>query len=171
MLIFHLIYDSCNSSQVNELYLKLDRRRETSRHTSPIRYDSTLGRDGSTGVADRHSISSKNLILLSEKTEAPSEIVIAQDEPSPSDKGDANSSIVMSNFLRSDESGEIVQIPLNETEAQTSELQSGGAEYESMAAVPLSDAPLIGAPFRFISFVAGYVSGADLVDKNSTSSK
>ncbi|KAF3794367.1 hypothetical protein EJ110_NYTH02249 [Nymphaea thermarum] len=29
--------------------------------------------------------------------------------------------------------------------------------------VPLSDAPLIGAPFRFLGFVARYVSGADLL--------
>jgi hypothetical protein len=40
---------------------------------------------------------------------------------------------------------------------------------ERTEAVPLSDAPLIGAPFRLFSFVAKYVSGSDLV--NQTSSK
>lgn len=30
--------------------------------------------------------------------------------------------------------------------------------------VPFTDAPLIGAPFRLISFIAKYVSGADLVE-------
>ncbi|WOL16333.1 hypothetical protein Cni_G25120 [Canna indica] len=35
---------------------------------------------------------------------------------------------------------------------------------------PFSDAPLIGAPFRLISFMAKYVSGADLVQQNSSRS-
>lgn len=156
---------------MNELYIKLDQRKATSRHSSPVRHDSIIGRDGTASVVDRNSISSKNLFPLAEKTETPSEIVITQDEPMLSNKRDADNSIVMSNSLRSDESGEIVQIPLDENEVQTSELQSGVTEDESETAVPLTDAPLIGAPFRFISFVAGYVSGADLVDKNSTSSK
>jgi hypothetical protein len=40
---------------------------------------------------------------------------------------------------------------------------------ERTEAVPLSDAPLIGAPFRLFSFMAKYVAGSDLV--NQTSSK
>ncbi|KAK1321205.1 hypothetical protein QJS10_CPA03g00051 [Acorus calamus] len=36
--------------------------------------------------------------------------------------------------------------------------------------IPLSDAPLIGAPFRLISFFARYVSGADLVNKSHPNS-
>ncbi|KAI4302631.1 hypothetical protein MLD38_038353 [Melastoma candidum] len=57
--------------------------------------------------------------------------------------------------------GEIVQIPLDDTEAQIPETQ----ETDPSSAVPLSDAPLVGAPFRLMSFMAWYVSGADLVDK------
>lgn len=35
--------------------------------------------------------------------------------------------------------------------------------------VPFTDAPLIGAPFRLISFMAKYVSGADLVKRQDDS--
>ncbi|OWM81603.1 hypothetical protein CDL15_Pgr007641 [Punica granatum] len=153
--------------KVNELYLKLDQHKVTSGHSSLVRPSSVLGVDGTNGVADRSSISSKNLPILAEKPEPPTEIVIVEDEPMLSDKGDTtNHSIVMSNSLKSEESGEIVQIPLDENEVQTVE-SKGGVEDDGKTAVPLTDAPLIGAPFRFISFVAGYVSGADLVDKNS----
>lgn len=67
------------------------------------------------------------------------------------------------------ESSEIVQIPLDETEADgTTESEIISDDQKTTAEeVPLSDAPLIGAPFRLISFMARYVSGADLVDKNS----
>ncbi|MBA0768399.1 hypothetical protein Gotri_017201 [Gossypium trilobum] len=56
---------------------------------------------------------------------------------------------------------EIVQIPLDDTDVRDLESQATGTEEN---AVPLADAPLIGAPFRLISFVARYVSGADLVN-------
>ncbi|KAK8972564.1 hypothetical protein V6N11_051228 [Hibiscus sabdariffa] len=58
-----------------------------------------------------------------------------------------------------EDTGEIVQIPLDDTNARGSQLQA--IEIESNT-VPLTDAPLIGAPFRLISFVANYVTGADL---------
>lgn len=65
-------------------------------------------------------------------------------------------------------SEEIVQIPLDENEVGVAKLEdSRGVE---TAEVPISDAPLIGAPFRLISFVARYVSGADLVDKGRLNS-
>ncbi|KAI3666805.1 hypothetical protein L6452_41842 [Arctium lappa] len=54
-------------------------------------------------------------------------------------------------------SGEIVQIPLDEKDPTSTAAASE---------VGLTEAPLIGAPFRLISFVARYVSGADLVQKN-----
>ncbi|XP_057971204.1 uncharacterized protein LOC131159966 [Malania oleifera] len=68
-------------------------------------------------------------------------------------------------ILQNPAAGEIVPIPLNKNEVQ--DLGSQAAERDKKAAVPLSDAPLIGAPFRMISFVAKYVSGADLVNKGS----
>ncbi|KZV40864.1 hypothetical protein F511_22803 [Dorcoceras hygrometricum] len=63
------------------------------------------------------------------------------------------------------EADEIVPIPLvgNQTEDARFEV------YEKNDA-SFVDAPLIGAPFRFISFVAKYVSGADLVNKNAEDS-
>lgn len=62
-------------------------------------------------------------------------------------------------------SDEILQIPLDENENELTDVEAiNNAEKTE---VPLTDAPLIGAPFRLISFVARYVSGADLVEKNS----
>ncbi|KAG0481683.1 hypothetical protein HPP92_012541 [Vanilla planifolia] len=59
-------------------------------------------------------------------------------------------------------SEDVVSVPLDDIIQQVQphkgNMQAGND------AVPLSDAPLIGAPFRLISFVARYVSGADLVD-------
>ncbi|KAM7265303.1 hypothetical protein ACFE04_002986 [Oxalis oulophora] len=59
--------------------------------------------------------------------------------------------------IKDDSFGEIVAIAVEDNV----ELQSVDKD-----SLPLSDAPLIGAPFRFISFVAHYVSGADLVDNS-----
>ncbi|KAE8722608.1 Thioredoxin H-type 9, H9,TH9 [Hibiscus syriacus] len=58
-------------------------------------------------------------------------------------------------------SEEIVQIPLDDTDVRNLESRSIAGEEN---AVPLTDAPLIGAPFRLVSFVASYVTGADLVN-------
>jgi len=66
-------------------------------------------------------------------------------------------------------SGEIVQIPLDENEAHDMEAQRLPSQEDK--SVPLIDAPLIGAPFRLISAVARYVSGADLVNKSSSESQ
>ncbi|XP_004302523.1 PREDICTED: kinesin-like protein KIF20B isoform X1 [Fragaria vesca subsp. vesca] len=59
---------------------------------------------------------------------------------------------------------EIMQIPLDASEVQDLELQS--ATEVTNEAVSITDAPLIGAPFRLVSFVARYVSGADLISKS-----
>ncbi|XP_058214793.1 uncharacterized protein LOC131326176 isoform X2 [Rhododendron vialii] len=61
------------------------------------------------------------------------------------------------------DSEEIVQIPLDEKEIGDPRLPP--PHHDEKIDVPLTDAPLIGAPFRFISFMARYVSGADLVNK------
>lgn len=67
------------------------------------------------------------------------------------------------------ESDEIVQIPLDENEVQSADVEVTNVD-EDEEEVPLTNAPLIGAPFRLISFFARYVSGADLVNKNSATS-
>ncbi|XP_057513519.1 uncharacterized protein LOC130795444 isoform X1 [Actinidia eriantha] len=68
------------------------------------------------------------------------------------------------------DSEEIVQIPLDETEVEedTPLLQLNCDDPKTD--VSLVDSPLIGAPFRFVSFVARYVSGADLVNKSTANS-
>ncbi|XP_010921190.1 uncharacterized protein [Elaeis guineensis] len=58
-------------------------------------------------------------------------------------------------------SEDIASVPLDEIQIHEEDLQ-GRKNIEKPPEVPLSDAPLIGAPFRLISFVAKYVSGADL---------
>ncbi|KAK9167882.1 hypothetical protein Syun_000022 [Stephania yunnanensis] len=71
--------------------------------------------------------------------------------------------------VRSYEAGdreEIVQMSLDENEIE--EVEALAAEADAKEGVTLSDAPLTGAPFRLISFVARYVSGADLVDDKKT---
>ncbi|KAJ7961056.1 binder of USO1 and GRH1 protein 1 isoform X14 [Quillaja saponaria] len=87
---------------------------------------------------------------------------------------DADDSVDVENAARvalnsspvSNDSGEIVQIPLDENEV-LDKLEQADKNAEKDA-VPLSDAPLIGAPFRMISFVAKFVSGADLVNKSTS---
>lgn len=58
-------------------------------------------------------------------------------------------------------SEDIVSVPLDDIQDQ--EVQPAVEEDEPL---PMSDAPLIGAPFRLISFFAKYVSGADLVQQD-----
>ncbi|PAN49815.1 hypothetical protein PAHAL_9G477300 [Panicum hallii] len=61
-------------------------------------------------------------------------------------------------------SEEIVPVPLDDIQIHEDDPRQPGAEDE-IDEVPFSDAPITGAPFRLISFVARYVSGADLVNK------
>lgn len=63
-------------------------------------------------------------------------------------------------------STEIEQIPPEESEANGTNLTVEDSSSDETTLVPISDAPLIGAPFRFVSFMARYVSGADLVSQS-----
>lgn len=58
---------------------------------------------------------------------------------------------------------EIMPVPLDDIQIHEDDLQPRGLD--ETAEVPFTDAPIVGAPFRLISFVARYVSGADLVDQ------
>lgn len=64
-------------------------------------------------------------------------------------------------------SEDVVSGPLDDI---IQEVKPTGERIEAEPVVPLSDAPLIGAPFRLISFVARFVSGADLVDQDKQKS-
>lgn len=122
-------------------------------------------------TADPVSISTKDIqedISLSTKSVKPFGTVSIGDEQMATDKMDLNYADVVQHSADATVSGEIVQISLDENESQDLEAQvSANAGGES---VPLADAPLIGAPYRLISFVAKFVSGADLVDKGSSNS-
>ncbi|KAJ1297275.1 hypothetical protein BS78_01G364300 [Paspalum vaginatum] len=59
---------------------------------------------------------------------------------------------------------EIIPVPLDDIQIHEDDPRQTGADNE-IDEVPFSDAPIIGAPFRLISFVARYVSGADLVNQ------
>lgn len=61
-------------------------------------------------------------------------------------------------------SKEIIPVRLDDIQIHEDDPRHPGADDE-IDEVPLSDAPIIGAPFRLISFVARYVSGADLVNQ------
>ncbi|KAL1545373.1 hypothetical protein AAHA92_22109 [Salvia divinorum] len=87
------------------------------------------------------------------------EDVMAKDERNDELVKVANSSEIM-------EEDEIVQIPLDENEV-VKESNMNVAQNDDNVDVSLTDSPLVGAPFRLISFVARYVSGADLVNTNS----
>ncbi|XP_051180805.1 uncharacterized protein [Lolium perenne] len=61
-------------------------------------------------------------------------------------------------------SGEIVPVPLDDIQIHEDGPQPPGSAVDTDE-VPFTDAPIVGAPFRLISFVARYVSGADLVNQ------
>lgn len=63
-------------------------------------------------------------------------------------------------------SEDIVSVPLDEIQIHEEDLRNMKNNEKAPVVVPLSEAPLIGAPFRLISFVAKYVSGADLVNQD-----
>ncbi|XP_022881514.1 uncharacterized protein LOC111398673 isoform X5 [Olea europaea var. sylvestris] len=112
---------------------------------------------GSAQATDSSSEAGKMTFMSSERTESLEDVII-------NDK-DGNALANSSDL----ESNEIVQIPLDENKVMdASDLEAG--QNDEKIDVPLSEAPLIGAPFRLISSFARYVSGADLVDKNSGSS-
>lgn len=73
-------------------------------------------------------------------------------------KGVSEHREVSPNSLDMIESDEIVQISLDENEGQ---MKDTGVHEDEKDEAPTSD-----APFHLISFVARYVSGADLVKKN-----
>ncbi|XP_058002463.1 uncharacterized protein LOC110667729 isoform X4 [Hevea brasiliensis] len=135
--------------KVNELYIKLDQQSRASGHSSTIGSDLMV----ESRAADSILESSEKMSALGHKME------LLEVEPAA---GDAYAAEV--------DSGEIVQIPLNDNELRDLELKEAVENDKMEEAVPLTDAPMIGAPFRLISFVAKYVSGADLVDKSTSNS-
>lgn len=149
--------------QVNELYVELDRR------SAEVELSGGTGTDGSVEftkpaneavpMPESGQIISKSAQDLNHLEESP-----VQDNSNAIDAKHATKAISTSSFV-SEDSGEIVQIPLDDNEVRSPQLQA--AQNVENDEVPITDAPLIGAPFRLISFVANYVSGADLVSQSS----
>ncbi|XP_011001665.1 PREDICTED: uncharacterized protein PFB0145c-like isoform X6 [Populus euphratica] len=131
--------------KVNELYIKLDQQKTAASLSSSAGSDVILrSSELANGTGPMSELSESALDLKSESLEAdhPAAVLPQSSEP---------------------DAEEIVQIPLDDNEVPDVEMQA-----EDKSGVPLTDAPLIGAPFRLMSFVAKYVSGADLVNKDDS---
>lgn len=152
---------------MNELYIELDRRSPTAGLPSATVSDQMVEIAETARFDDFLLESNKNLSLTGKKLES-GEIVPIQVETigGDTDNVDVEQASVIPSSFASEEPGEIVQISLDENEIRNLGIQA--AYNDENTVVEFSDAPLIGAPFRLISFVAKYVSGADLVDKNSS---
>lgn len=159
--------------QVNELYQN-DKRSVSAAQYSNLPYDLAVKLPETVTKTDC-------LSEMSEKIPQSSEIlgfsVNNQDEEKQKNADNAETEAITVTINQIEESRgpyevdeieEIVQVPLYDNEING--VESEAAETDEKAGVPLSDAPLIGAPFRLISFFARYVSGADLVEKNTLSS-
>ncbi|KAJ4704206.1 kinesin-1-like isoform X2 [Melia azedarach] len=150
--------------KVNELSVKLDNQIVASPPSSSIKKDPMI-----TTISDAlpMSESSENIPTLNQ-LECSREVAAIKEERNGVNHMHAEPAAVVINSSEPDNSGEIVQIPLDDNEVRDVESQQQVVEDNGEAGVPLTDAPLIGAPFRFVSFVAKYVSGADLVSNNSS---
>ncbi|KAM1386885.1 myosin-1-like isoform X1 [Malus sylvestris] len=151
--------------KVNELYGELDRRSPTVELTSTA---STA--ESNTAVVPPETVSvidprsNEDMSTSDQKLDSPKDVPIKQEMHSNGNV-DSEHAALVPELPVSDEISEIVQIPLEENEVGNLEVS---LEDDKNAAVPLIEAPLIGAPFRLMSYVARYVSGADLVNKGST---
>lgn len=149
--------------KVNELYIELNGR------TATYNLSSALESDSLNGTAEYATITG-GIPKSIEKISAANDIIVELVE----DVSNKDDRIAIDNVDRDSlqnsseiiESEEIIQISLDENITQGLELLAQESDDDN-GGIPLSDAPLVGAPFRFISFVAKYVSGADLVNKNT----
>lgn len=177
--------------KVKNLYVELERRGlpmevssylgadviTTSSEAACIAIESALGSHKIPGAVHEHEVDH-----TTEPKSQPSEAVLQSSERLQSLKDTIDKAVsddehvskidsriaVNSSEIESDE---IVQIPLDENEVQSADLEVTSVDQDQYEEeVPLTNAPLIGAPFRLISFFARYVSGADLVNKNSATS-
>lgn len=145
--------------KVNELYMELGRRNVMASVVIP---DYAVVRDPVSGSGEDIPSSAKSF----ERFE---KVPFRDDQLLVSDDMDSDYAHIAWHPSGTAVSGEIVQIPLDENEAHDMEAQR--LLRQENESVPLIDAPLIGAPFRLISAVARYVSGADLVNRDSSDSQ
>ncbi|XP_024974574.1 myosin-11-like isoform X1 [Cynara cardunculus var. scolymus] len=141
--------------KVNNLNAKLDLKTETTQSYLPIKPEEDLIVRNSKAAASGIDESGTDPMPSSSAENLDDMGGSESDEVMESEVIRLKSKNVDSN-LNPISSGEIVQIPLDEKDPTST----------AASEVGLTEAPLIGAPFRLISFVARYVSGADLVQKN-----
>ncbi|GAB2300787.1 hypothetical protein Dimus_034823 [Dionaea muscipula] len=143
--------------KVNQLYVELVRQTVRTGNRSAFLSDPVLASVDAAPIPDPMSeYSDGDATAISVESSKSFDGTLAEDAVRTADNYDN---------IETSVSGEIVQIPLDETETQ--DLESQTLIQEESEDVPFTDAPLIGAPFRLISFVAKYVTGADLVNKSS----
>ncbi|KAK6118180.1 hypothetical protein DH2020_048081 [Rehmannia glutinosa] len=175
--------------KVNELYAELDRRGVRTEHfssagsvsgdvadqsvvideSSAVMPDLTIGADDgshSTGQATDSISEFSKMMPISGSTQSLEDVMI--EDQGNSELLKVNDGRGLANSSEITEADEIVQIPIDESEVKETKLEV--PQNDEKTDVVLTDAPLIGAPFRLISFVARYVSGADLVNKNTGNS-
>lgn len=150
--------------KVNDLSVKLDRQSVAAGLSSAIGSDAVTALTSDT---EPMSESSDNMSSLNNRLETQGVVAVKEDRNGINGVHADPPPLVLSSS-EAEYSGEIVQIPLDDKEVQDLELQVVESDTDKVASVPLTDAPLIGAPFRLVSFVAKYVSGADLVNKNAS---
>ncbi|XP_062072984.1 uncharacterized protein LOC133777429 isoform X2 [Humulus lupulus] len=151
--------------KVNELFVELDRCSGLSVVPSTVASELILGNTKISCVSHQESQTNENMSMMLHRELNSIEVVPVKEERNGIHNSGNHQSDVITEHSLSSMFGEIVQIPLDENEEHDVEAQA--RENDENDGVPISDAPLIGAPFRLISFVSRYVSGADLVDKNS----
>ncbi|KAG9443255.1 hypothetical protein H6P81_014595 [Aristolochia fimbriata] len=172
--------------KVNELYVELERRREPVADSSVSKLNPNMVNGGVHPNAlqnyllehsgNRESLPLQSILEITSEAKVPSftveagtlhEITRLPDVPSIAEASGQLEELSLESHQRGG-IGEIVSVPLQEDEIQEiKEFNQRTTDMDNLDAVPLSDAPLIGAPFRLISFVARYVTGADLVENSS----
>lgn len=155
--------------KVNELSAELAKRGVTDKESSIVNLQSD---SKSAESANMHASGQEAGLMVETNERIPTssrEIhpleVVGINSGSAGDNSSANFSAVHPDFPEIIASNEIAQIPL--VENGNPYMSSNDNLNEERT--PLTDAPLIGAPFRFISFFARYVSGADLVSRDAPS--
>ncbi|XP_022761378.1 uncharacterized protein LOC111307605 [Durio zibethinus] len=133
--------------KVNELYVKLELQSMAAGHSTVSEMSDSLPK------------SIENGSILAPKLDSLEAFPINNDQID-GENVDEQPAAPLPLFVEAGDSGEIVQIPLDDADLRDLESQATDSEDN---AVPLTDAPLIDAPFRLISFVAKYVSSADMV--------
>ncbi|KAJ0262292.1 Mitochondrial ATP synthase D chain-related protein [Hirschfeldia incana] len=108
----------------------------------------------------------ESLAIEVQKSDALEEIPIHDELIRIDDSGDKETALLDRNLP--EETVPVSVNPNGEIDVE-SQVAVAGEEEEASGGVPLVDAPLIGAPFRLVSFVARYVSGADLAEKKQFS--